>query len=143
MTLTTALLSDRMTNHRSNVFVKCWSSASVACVPHLQTLVSRLQQLGLWDHNYHYHTLWKISIKLTHEHMFQLTYSINPHAYRLIHQVKQSRILLRCYVATVSQRQLSSLMSNDYICNHIHNAINIAWHNAIHFSCKLFEINLR
>jgi len=29
-TLTTTLLSDRMTNHRFNVFVKCWSSASVA-----------------------------------------------------------------------------------------------------------------
>jgi len=27
--------------------VKCWSSAPVACVPHPQTLVSRLQQLGL------------------------------------------------------------------------------------------------
>jgi len=45
-TLTTALLSDRTTNHRFNVFVKCWSSATVACVPHTQTLVSRLQQLG-------------------------------------------------------------------------------------------------
>jgi len=47
-TLTTALLSDRRTNHRFNGFVKCFSSASVACVPHPQTLVSRLQQLGLW-----------------------------------------------------------------------------------------------
>ena len=60
-TLTTTLLSDRMTNHRFNVFVKCWSSTSVACVPHPQTLVSRLQQLGLWDHNYQ-HASSKMSI---------------------------------------------------------------------------------
>jgi len=66
--LTTVLLLDRMTNHRFNVFVKCWSSAPVTCVPHPQTLASRLQQLGLWDHNYHYHASWKMSIKLTHEH---------------------------------------------------------------------------
>jgi len=62
-TLTTVLQSDQMTNHHSNVFVKCWSTARVTCVPHPQMLVSRLQQLELWDHNYHY-----LSIKLTHEH---------------------------------------------------------------------------
>jgi len=52
-----ALLSD----HRFNVFVKCWSSTSVTCVPYPQTLVSRLQQLRLWDHSYHYHASWKMS----------------------------------------------------------------------------------
>jgi len=31
--LTTALLSDQMTNHHFKVFVKCWSGASVTCVP--------------------------------------------------------------------------------------------------------------
>jgi len=39
------------------VFVKFWSGASVTCVPYPQT--STLQQLGLWDHNYHYHASWK------------------------------------------------------------------------------------
>jgi len=68
MNTDSALLSDRTTNHRYNVFVKCWSSASVACVPHPRTLVSCLQQLGLLDHNYHYHASWKMSTKLTHKH---------------------------------------------------------------------------
>jgi len=39
--------------------------------------------------------------------------------------------------ATTSQRLLSSLVSSDCICDHIHTAINVASHNAIHFSCKL------
>ena len=58
--LTTTLLSDQTTNHHFKVFVKCWSSVSVTCVPCPQT--STLQQLGLWDHNYH--ALWKMSIEV-------------------------------------------------------------------------------
>jgi len=45
-------------NHHFKVFVKCWSSASVTCVPHLRP--SMLQQFGLWCHNYH--ASWKMLI---------------------------------------------------------------------------------
>ena len=62
--LTTTLLSDQTTNHRFNVFVKCWSSAPMACVPHPQKVVLCLQQLGLWDHNYLYHASWKMLINV-------------------------------------------------------------------------------
>jgi len=33
------------TNNHFRVFVKCWSSASVSCVQHPQTLVSRCNSL--------------------------------------------------------------------------------------------------
>jgi len=40
--------------------------------------------------------------------------------------------------ATASQQQLSLVISV-CICNHIHNVTNVAYHNVIHFSCKLFK----
>jgi len=43
--LTTPLLSGQTTNHHFKVFVKCWSSASVTCMPYPQT--SMLQKLGM------------------------------------------------------------------------------------------------
>jgi len=65
-TLTTVVLLDQMTNHHFKVFLKCWSSASVICVPCPQTSV--MQHLGLSDRIYHYHASWKMSVKLTYEH---------------------------------------------------------------------------
>jgi len=53
--------------------IQYWSSASITCVSYPQTYV--LQQLGLWDHNYHYHASWKMSVKM-HLRLAQLAFEI-------------------------------------------------------------------